>query len=394
MVKTELTSYFCDMHIHIGGTRSGKPVKITASRQMTLTSILEEASGRKGMDMIGVIDAHSPEVQEELTDLLDHGFAIEHGNGGIIYKETMLILGCEVEVKEEGRGEAHFLVYLPTLKEMRTFTKWLAARCKNVHLSSQRIRTTIRELQACVGELGGLLIPAHIFTPHKGLYGSCTDSMADVLDPAAIYAVELGLSANTAMADQITELHDKTFLTNSDAHSLGKIGREYQAIQMGERSYLEWKKAIQRVDGRKVTVNYGLHPQLGKYHQTACQGCQSLLAADASGRCPECGYKRVIRGVAARIEQLADSSPGTHPAHRPLYVEQFPLEFIPGIGPKMLQKLYQSFGTQMDVLHRVSEEELARVTGPNIAMLIAKARTGNLSVLAGGAGTYGRIVQE
>ncbi|MFD2371855.1 endonuclease Q family protein [Brevibacillus sp. GCM10020057] len=394
MAENVLHEYFCDMHIHIGGTRTGKPVKITASRQMTLTRILEEASERKGMDVVGIIDAHSPEVQEELIDLLESGAAIEHADGGILYKETMLILGCEVEIKEGERGEAHFLAYMPTLREMRSFTEWLSARCKNVTLSSQRIHASFKELQSCVEELGGLLIPAHIFTPHKGLYGSCADSLADVLDPAKIIAVELGLSANTEMADQLSELRDKTFLTNSDAHSLGKIGREYQVMRMKERSYKEWEKALRRQEGRRVTVNYGLQPQLGKYHLTACQNCQSLLPADASGRCPECGHKRVVRGVAARIEQLADLPKGQHPVHRPPYVEQVPLEFIPGVGPRLLQKLYASFGTQMNVLHRVGYEELAAVAGEKIASLIEKARTGALAVEAGGAGTYGRIVQE
>ncbi|WP_312108909.1 endonuclease Q family protein [Brevibacillus reuszeri] len=382
------------MHIHIGGTWSGKPVKITASRNMTLTKILEEASEKKGMDVIGIIDSHSPEVQEELLDLLEKGAATELEDGGIAYKETVLLLGCEVEIKEAGRGEAHFLVYMPRLKEMQAFTNWLSVRCKNVHLSSQRINTTLTELQACISELGGLLVPAHIFTPHKGLYGSCTDAMSDVLDPSRIYAVELGLSANTEMADTLSELHDKTFLTNSDAHSLGKIGREYQAILMAKRSFAEWEKALRRAYGRRVSMNFGLHPELGKYHQTACQGCQSLLPADAMGRCPECGHKRVVRGVAARIEQLADLAAGQHPAHRPPYIEQIPLDFIPGVGPKMLEKLYHTFGTQMNILHRVKEQELASVTGEKIAALIAGARSGRLQVQAGGAGTYGKIVTK
>lgn len=394
MANNDMTEYFCDMHIHIGGTRSGKPVKITASRQMTLTSILEEASERKGMDVIGIIDAHSPEVQEELIDLIKSGVALEHRDGGILYKETMLILGCEVEIKEEARGEAHFLVYMPYLREMQSFTAWLSDRCKNVTLSSQRIRTSLNELQSYVEQAGGLVIPAHIFTPHKGLYGNCTDSMAEVLDSAKIWAVELGLSANTQMADQLSELANKTFLTNSDAHSLGKIGREYQSIRMKERSYKEWEKAIRRENGRGVSVNYGLQPQLGKYHQTACHSCHSLLPADALGRCPECGHKQIVRGVAARIEELADVPQGTHPAHRPPYVEQVPLEFIPGVGPKLLQKLYDAFGTQMNVLHRVSRNELAVVAGEKIADWIDKARGGRLSVQAGGAGTYGRIVED
>lgn len=391
-VSTMLSSYFCDMHIHIGGTWTGKPVKITASRQMTLTKILEEASDKKGMDVIGIIDAHSPEVQDELVDLLEKGLATEQVDGGISYKDTLLILGCEVEIKEPGRGAAHFLVYLPKLQEMKQFAAWLSERCKNVHLSSQRIYTSLRELQACVDQLQGLLIPAHIFTPHKGLYGSCTDSMAEVLDPSLIYAVELGLSANTFMADRISELHDKTFLTNSDAHSLAKIGREYQAIYMQERSFAEWVKAIRRIGDRGVHMNYGLHPELGKYHQTACQGCQSLLKADASGKCPECGFQRIVRGVAACIDQLADVEADQHPAFRPPYIEQIPLEFIPGIGPKLLDKLYRSFGTQMNVLHRVNEEELTHVVGEKIALLIVQAREGKLSVKKGGAGTYGKIV--
>lgn len=390
--STMLSSYFCDMHIHIGGTWTGKPVKITASRQMTLTKILEEASDKKGMDVIGIIDAHSPEVQDELVDLLEKGLATELVDGGISYKDTLLILGCEVEIKEPGRGAAHFLVYLPKLQEMKQFTAWLSERCKNVQLSSQRIYTSLRELQACVDQLQGILIPAHVFTPHKGLYGSCTDSMAEVLDPSLIYAVELGLSANTIMADRISELHDKTFLTNSDAHSLAKIGREYQSMYMQERSFAEWVKAIKRIEGRGVRMNYGLHPELGKYHQTACQGCQSLLAADASGKCPECGFQRIVRGVAARIDQLADVEAGQHPAFRPPYIEQIPLEFIPGVGPKLLDKLYQSFGTQMNVLHRVNEEQLTRVVGEKIASLIVQAREGKLSVQKGGAGTYGKIV--
>jgi uncharacterized protein (TIGR00375 family) len=390
-VAEPLSTYFCDLHIHIGGTQSGKPVKITASRTMTLTRILEEASERKGMEMIGIIDAHSPEVQQELDELIERKRAIPHPQGGIAYKQTMLLLGCEVELKEPGRGEAHFLCYLPTLESMRQFTRWLAARCKNVHLSSQRIEARLPELQEYLASQEGILIPAHIFTPHKGLYGSCTDRLGDVLDPALVDAVELGLSANTDMADRIHELHDKTFVTNSDAHSLARIGREYQAIRMSEPCFAEWRKALKRMKGRGVTTNYGLHPGLGKYHQTACQSCQAPLPEEGDGRCPRCGFKAVVRGVAERIDQLADLPYGVHPDHRPPYVEQIPLEFIPGVGAKTREKLYRAFGTEMDVLHRTSEAELATVVGEAVARAIMLARNGNLAITSGGAGTYGKV---
>jgi len=149
---------------------------------------------------------------------------------------------------------------------------------------------------------------------------------------------------------------------------------------------------LRREAGRGVAVNYGLHPQLGKYHQTACQSCQSTLPADADGRCPQCGFKRVVRGVFDRIEQLADCPAGVHPPFRPPYVEQVPLEFIPGVGPRLRDKLYCAFGTEMNILHRVGREELAGVVGERIADLIVQAREGRLNVKAGGAGTYGRIV--
>ncbi|UFJ43280.1 endonuclease Q family protein [Brevibacillus humidisoli] len=379
------------MHIHIGRTWSGKPVKITASRQLTLTRILEESSERKGMDMIGIIDAHSPEVQVELEDLIAQGQAAPLPEGGIRYKQTTLILGCEVEIKEAGRGEAHFLCYLPSLEEMRRFTRWLADRCKNVQLSSQRIGATVRELQEYTTELGGVVVPAHIFTPHKGYYGNCADRLSELADPALIYAVELGLSANTEMADRISELHDKTYLTNSDAHSLAKIGREYQQVRMAEPTFAEWLKVLRREEGRCVGTNYGLHPRLGKYHQTRCQACQSPLPEQGDGRCPACGFRAIVRGVEERIAQLADLPAGNHPGHRPPYVEQIPLEFVPGLGPKTIGKLYTAFGTEMNVLHRASQSDLAVVVGEKTAHLIGLARAGQLPIKTGGAGVYGRI---
>lgn len=382
------------MHIHIGRTWNGKPVKITASRQLTLSRILEEASERKGMDMIGVIDAHSPEVLAELESLLAQGLARPLPAGGIRYKKTTLLLGSEVEIKEPGHGEVHFLCYLPSLYEMQQFHRWLAERCKNVQLSSQRIAATVRQLQQQVAQWGGVVVPAHIFTPHKGFYGSGADRLSELADPELIYAVELGLSANTQMADRISELHDKTFLTNSDAHSLGKIGREYQQVRMAEPSFAEWVLALKRERGRGVAVNYGLHPRLGKYHQTTCQSCRSALPAEGDGRCPVCGYRAVVRGVEERVCQLADLPPGKHPPHRPPYVEQVPLEFVPGLGAKRMSQLYAAFGTEMNVLHRTSEADLTRIVGEEIARLIILARSGQLSIATGGAGRYGRVVWQ
>ena len=142
----------------------------------------------------------------------------------------------------------------------------------NISLSSQRYYGSAKELQYKVKELGGIFIPAHVFTPFKSVYGKgVAKSLNEVLEPELIDGIELGLSADTDMADQISELHKYTFVTNSDAHSLAKIGREYQKMLMETPSFKEFYYVLHQKEGRKVTVNYGMNPKLGKYHLTVCQ---------------------------------------------------------------------------------------------------------------------------
>lgn len=386
---------YADLHIHIGRTEAGNPVKISGSRDLTFYNIAREASERKGIHITGIIDCHSPAVQEEIERYLENGSMIELPGGGIRYGETTVLLGSELEVKDPGRGPAHLLIFLPKLSAMKDFTSWLAPRMKNVHLSSQRVYVTARELQEEAVGRGGILIPAHIFTPHKSLYGSCCERMADVLDPDGVAAVELGLSSNTEMADTIPELRRHAFVTNSDAHSLGKIAREYNALRLAEPTFGEVAMALRGEAGRSIEANYGLSPQLGKYHCTYCETCGTLLpvGSGAAGVCPECGGKRLVRGVFDRIAALAAAGAETAVPKppRPPYREQVPLEFVPGLGPKKRELLLDRFGTEMNVLHRVPEEDLAEVAGPGPAAVIAASRAGTAKVAPGGGGAYGKI---
>src|SRR5690625_5784853 len=94
---------------------------------------------------------------------------------------------------------------------------------QNLTLRSKRYYRTVKDFQYKVKELGGIFIPAHVFTPFKSLYGKgVKKSLKEVLDPDLIDGIELGLSSDTMMADQILELHDYCFLSNSDAHSLDR----------------------------------------------------------------------------------------------------------------------------------------------------------------------------
>lgn len=393
MQDVQLRTVYADLHIHIGRTEQGAPVKITGARDLTFYNIAREASERKGIELIGIIDCHSPAVQREIETYLDSGEMAEQEGGGIRYGSTTIILGSEIEVRDPGMEEAHLLVYLPTLASMRDFTKWMSRHMTNVELSTQRIRVPARVLQEEAIGRGGLVVPAHVFTPHKGVYGSVADRMEALLDLDGIASVELGLSADSAMAGHISELDPYTFVTNSDAHSLAKIGREYNELLVAEPGFAELELALARRSGRRIAANYGLNPRLGKYHRTYCGLCESVIEdRDAAvERCPYCGSAKLVRGVMDRILDIADRSEPYLPPHRPPYHYQVPLEFIPGLGKRTMDKLLGTFGTEMNILHRATEQELAEAAGAAIARYIALAREGRLETDVGGGGRYGRV---
>lgn len=388
-----MNDYYVDLHIHIGRSENGQAVKISAANDLTFFNIAQEAAVRKGMEIIGIIDCHSPSVQDDIMTYLDRGEMVELEGGGIRYQDTTIILGCEIEVRDPGMGPAHLLAYMPNLITMQGFTQWMKGHMKNVELSSQRIYVPARVVQEEVLGRGGILIPAHIFTPHKSVYGSASSKMEHLLDLKGISAVELGLSADSDMAGLISELDPFTFVTNSDAHSLGKIGREYNEMKLAAPTYEELVKALHRQEGRGIIANYGLNPRLGKYHRTYCSICESVLDESETtvGRCTDCGSNKIVMGVMDRIQNLADREMAYLPPYRPPYHFQVPLEFIPGLGPKKLDQLLRRFGTEMNVLHRTTIDELASEVGEEIAAYIVKAREGTLQLEVGGGGRYGKV---
>ncbi|MFS0863467.1 endonuclease Q family protein [Fredinandcohnia sp. 179-A 10B2 NHS] len=386
-----MKDFYVDLHIHIGRTNSGKPVKITGAKTLTIENILQVSTEIKGMDMIGVIDCHVPEVLQELEILIEKGEVYPYEEGGLRFKDVTLILGSELEIYDENcNGPIHVLAFLPTIDKMKEFTTWLSSRMKNVTLSSQRIYESGRELQKKVKELSGIFIPAHVFTPYKSLYGKGVhSSLTEVFDENLIDGIELGLSANTQMADQIKELHKYSFTTNSDAHSLPKIAREYQIITMEEPTFEELRLALHQKNGRGVVANYGLDPLLGKYHKTTCEKCLTIPENIYAEICPNCGSKRFVKGVFDRLNELKNTDEEN--INRPPYIHQVPLEFIPGLGPKTLQKLRDYFRTEMAILHEVPEEELTKVISKQIVDVIIQARNGTLRFKAGGGGKYGKV---
>lgn len=390
---------FADLHIHIGRSESGKPIKITAAKSLNFANIAKECANRKGINICGIIDCASPYVIEDIENFLKTGEAYELKDGGIIYKDKVcILLGSEVETSEKGRngkcGAAHNVCFFPYLKDIKAFSNEMSKHIKNITLSTQRSNLSGYELIDIVEKYNGILIPAHIFTPFKSYYGNCTDRLENIFKEKydKIFAVELGLSSDTFLADEISELENKTFVTNSDAHSLPKIAREYNKMQVEDISFKEVVKALKNEDGRKVVANYGLDPKLGKYHRTYCDNCnQTLEAKEPISVCSKCGSDKVTFGVFDRIELIKDKEKTKSPVNRPPYVYQVPLGFIPGVGGKTIEKLLSSFETEMNILHKLSKDDIEAVVGEKVANAIERARRGQAKVQSGGGGIYGKI---
>ena len=394
-----MNEVFADLHVHIGRSENNKPIKITAARSLNFANIAKECADRKGINVVGIIDCASPYVIEDIENFLKTGEAYEIADGGIIYKDKVcIILGSEIEtseINEQGKtGSAHNLCYFPTLNDIKAFSNEMSHHIKNITLSSQRADISAYELIDIVEKYNGILIPAHAFTPHKSFYGNCTDRLEKIFKEKynRILAIELGLSSDTFLADKISELETKTFLTNSDAHSLPKIAREYNKILVNDISFKEFLKAIKNEDGRKIIANYGLDPKLGKYHRTFCEKCGKNVPGDAPVTvCHDCDSKNITMGVFDRIEIIKDKPDTKSPENRPPYIYQIPLTFIPGIGKKSMDKLLDTFQNEMNILHKLSFDDINSVVGEKVANNIISAREGKIKIVEGGGGVYGKV---
>ena len=391
-----MNRYFADFHVHVGISETGQWVKIPTSRQLTVRNILDTALQRKGLQIIAIVDSMSPWVQADIQHLIDEGRLMLQAGGGYCYHNGVtLLLGAEIETCEDGGGMCHSLSYLPDLAAMQAFADEMSRYIRNIGLSTQNAHMPLRKLASIARLHEAMFVPAHAFTPYKSLFGTCARRLEEILpeaEIASIAAVELGLSADTEMADRIKQLWGYEFLTNSDAHSPEKIGREYNLMELASPSHSECALAFRRRSGRRIVENFGMDPRLGKYHHSCCEKCNTIFAVtEAAEKCPTCGGVKLVKGVADRIEEISDLSPGSHPDHRAPYCYQIPLHMLPGLGRKTLEKLVDELGTEMELIYSVPVPEIERVGGRRAAAAIEAARSGTAHVLSGGGGIYGKI---
>ena len=213
--------------------------------------------------------------------------------------------------------------------------------------------------------------------------------------------MNFGLSADTDYADRIRELADKKFLTNSDAHSLPKIAREYNTFEMENISFESFKKVLgyeeekSKSETENRTLNYivcnnGMYSRLGKYNKTYCDMCECVSEIE-DGKCKKCGSKKIVKGVEDRVIEIADGK-SISPENRPEYIYKIPLEYIPKLGKKTKEKMLELYGTEMNILNKVSIENIEENFGKQIAKNIEIARNGNITIQNGGGGIYGKLI--
>ncbi|KNY25145.1 endonuclease Q family protein [Pseudobacteroides cellulosolvens] len=389
-----MEKYFVDLHVHIGRSSNGKEIKKATANNLTFENIAHD-SLTKGINIIGVVDCISPYVLEDIDEMIERKELVELSEGGLKYREKQCIIpGAEIETHEKHGCSAHSLCFFSTLNKIKAFSTEMSKHMRDIRQSSLMSRLTGQGLFDIVDGLGGILIPAHAFTPHKSFYGNCCSSLHEIFNDRSfskIFTVELGLSADTAMASHLSELDGKTFISNSDAHSIPKMGREYNIFEMENANYNEVLKTLKNEGGRRIAANYGLNPLLGKYHRTFCDVCNRVVEGTPPVlKCPVSDRHAVVVGVRDRLELIRDRDEPDIDS-RPPYIYQVPLEFLPKVGPKTIEKLVDSFGSEMNVLHDVSFEELAKVVKEDIARNIVLAREGKLGIEVGGGGVYGKI---
>ena len=258
-----------------------------------------------------------------------------------------------------------------------------------------------------------MLIPAHLWTPWYGLYGSKSgfDSIEECFGDMAghVYAVETGLSSDPAMNWRVPSLDRVSIVSFSDAHSLPNLGRELTVLG-GEPSYEGLTKALM-TQGIECTVEF--FPEEGKYHHSGHRKCGvSYSPADVacSGvQCPKCG-RRLTLGVMERVEELAGRPVETwvdedgltradnaRPPFKTLVCLQQIVAKSLGVGrdAKKAQDGYHGlvswFGSELSVLMEAPTSDIADLAGERVSDGVSRVRAGNISIVPGYDGLYGTV---
>lgn len=388
-----------DFHIHSRYSRA-------CSKDLTVAELAKWAK-IKGIGVLGTGDFTHPLWLQELKETL------RATGGGLFEAEGVrFLLTAEVNTLFYKGGKAHQIHHVllaPSIEAVERINKELGS-FGGLSLDGRPMlqMEAWRLVEIVLGiEPRCLVVPAHAWTPWFAIFGSTSgfDTVEECFEHQAerIVALETGLSSDPAMNWRLKRLDRYALLSNSDAHSARRIGREANVFEC-ELSYDAVVGAIRRKDPMQFLYTVEFFPEEGKYHFDGHRNCKIRWAPQETkrqgGRCSVCGRKVTV-GVMHRVEELADRPEGVVPERAIPFKRVVPLEEIiaealgVGVGTQAVERDYQQLiyhcGTEFDVLLHAAEEPLRKATTPKIVDGILRMRQGQVSIEPGYDGEYGTV---
>jgi uncharacterized protein (TIGR00375 family) len=403
--------FIADLHIHSSYSRA-------TSRDMA-PEMLWRWAQIKGINVVGTGDFTHPAWFRELAQKLE-----PLGNGllrlreqfqndgvpGPCAKDVFFLLTVEISCiyrKADKTRKVHSLIFVPDFESALRINTALS-RIGNLRadgrpilgLDAKRLLEIVTEESS-----SAMFVPAHAWTPHFSVFGAVSgfDSLEECFEEMTphIHAIETGLSSNPSMNRRLSALDGITFISNSDAHSPARMGREANIFDTGI-SYDAIQDAIRTRKGFSGTIEF--FPEEGKYHHDGHRACRLRLTPEETIRnnylCPVCG-KRVTVGVLHRVEKLADRAEGEAMSGGPPYYSLIPLaEIIAevlGVGraskavDRAYQGLIEKLGSEFSILMDAPLDDIERAGSEHIREAIARVREGNVHIAPGYDGEFGTI---
>ncbi len=400
--------FIADLHVHSKYSRA-------TSSQADLENYAKSAK-EKGILVVGTGDFTHPQWLQEIKEKLEPAeeglFKLKNSDN-----PTRFLLSTEISCIYSKNGavrKIHLVILAPSIEaveKINTQLGWIgnlkADGRPTLGLDAKELLKIVLNIcQDC------LVIPAHIWTPWFSLFGSRSgfDSIEECFEEYSkyIYAGETGLSADPKMCWRISELDKITLISNSDAHSPQKLGREANVFDT-ELSYYAIIDAIKKKNKEKFLYTIEFYPEEGKYHYDGHRNCGVRVSPKEAKKynnvCPVCGRPLTL-GVLHRVEDLADREEGFVPENAISYKSLVPLQEIvaeaisqtPGTKEvlKEYHNLIDQFNNEFNVLLNVKEEDLKSQTLPEIVEGIIRVREGKVNIEPGYDGVFGkvRIFQE
>lgn len=395
-----------DLHIHSKYSRA-------TSKDMNL-DVLAQWARVKGIDLLGTGDfthpAHFASIEEKLEPAGNGLFVPKKKSSSP--KQTGFMLTAEVSNIFSQGGKTrklHSLIFAPSLDAARKINAAFGA-IGNVSSDGRPIfGFSGQDLVKIVMDADPdcMVVPAHAWTPWFSVFGSKSgfDSIEECFGDYSkyIHAIETGLSSNPQMNWRLSALDKITLISNSDAHSPSKLGREANVFDC-RLDYFEIMDVIKKKDSARFLYTVEFYPEEGKYHYDGHRACGVLYSPQetkkANGACPVCGSGLTV-GVVSRVEELADriegfTPPDAIPARHLVPLEEILAEALGcGVNTQKVQKEYRRLtteaGSEFSLLLDASDDDIKKLASPDAAEAIIKVRKGELSIVPGFDGEFGKI---